>query len=334
MHICHISMLLLAVASAGASVLPNHQAPLIKPNAPGDNITQRQFDDFEELSRIVDIAYCVGTMNTGIDPPFQCLSYCKDFPSFELVETWNTGMTLSDSCGFVALSQPPAKPRIIVAFRGTYSIVNALADLSLARQEYLPYPSDGHSIEKEKCEGCTVHAGFLESWSQTEKIISPIVEELVKAYPEHRLTLVGHSLGGAVAALAGLDFKGRGWDPVVTTFGEPKSGNRELAGFFNRRFSSEQYRRITHINDPVPLVPFASLGYHHHAHEYFISKHDLPYAKEDVRQCEGSEDPTCVAGTSFNVLQALTGHRDYFHRLGLCLPADWVHHQWTGGELR
>lgn len=206
----------------GQPALNTHRAPRHT-----QNITQPLFDDLEELSRIVDIAYCVGTLNVGIEPPFQCLSFCKDFPSFELIQTWNTGLTLADSCGYIALSQPPAVPRIIIAFRGTYSLINALADLSLAHQEYLPYPSDG------KCEGCTVHAGFLESWAQTKRIILPVVEMLVGAYPDHQLTLVGHSLGGAVAALAGLDFRGQGWDPIVTTFGEPKSGNRELAGYFN-----------------------------------------------------------------------------------------------------
>lgn len=231
--------LLLATARAASAILPQSSPPSGNSSSSNGNITQAQFDNFEELARIVDIAYCVGTMNTGIDTPFECLSYCKDFPSFELVQTWNTGMALSDSCGFVALSQPPAQRRIIVAFRGTYSIVNALADLSLTRQEYIPYPSDGHSTErKEKCGNCTVHAGFLESWSQTEKVVAPVVAELVRAYPEHELTLLGHSMGGTVAALAALDFKARGWDPVVTTFGEPKAGNRELADYFNRVDSS------------------------------------------------------------------------------------------------
>lgn len=236
--IFRLALLLVTTTGPASATVPQERI-LPQSSSLASNITQSQFDDFEELARIVDIAYCVGTMNTGIDTPFDCLSYCKDFPSFELVQTWNTGMTLSDSCGFVALSQPPARRRIVVAFRGTYSIINALADLSLARQAYMPYPSDGHTIEREKkCDGCTVHTGFLESWSQTEKIVAPVVAELVRAYPQHELTLVGHSLGGAVAALAALDFKARGWDPVVTTFGEPKTGNRELANYFNRVDSS------------------------------------------------------------------------------------------------
>lgn len=41
------------------------------------------FNSLEELSRLVDISYCVGT--TGVQQPFQCLSRCIEFPDLELV---------------------------------------------------------------------------------------------------------------------------------------------------------------------------------------------------------------------------------------------------------
>ena len=52
-------------------------------SAPDRNISIDLFDDLEELSRIVDISYCVGT--TGIRKPFQCASRCQDFDGFQLV---------------------------------------------------------------------------------------------------------------------------------------------------------------------------------------------------------------------------------------------------------
>lgn len=79
-----------------------------------------------------------------------------------------------------------------------------------------------------------MHSGFFESWQQSKMLIEDLIQELVMLYPEYQLTLVGHSLGGAVAALAGLDFHGRGWEPVVTTFGEPKVGNKQLAKYFDK----------------------------------------------------------------------------------------------------
>lgn len=79
----------LSVFSA-ASVLqalgsPLSQTPLQETGlySSGRNISADLFAELEELSRIVDISYCVGT--TGIQKPFLCASRCPDFPAFELV---------------------------------------------------------------------------------------------------------------------------------------------------------------------------------------------------------------------------------------------------------
>ena len=46
-------------------------------------VSQSLFNSLEELARLVDISYCVGS--TGIQKPFNCLSRCNDFQGFELV---------------------------------------------------------------------------------------------------------------------------------------------------------------------------------------------------------------------------------------------------------
>ena len=46
-------------------------------------VSQKLFDSLEELARVVDISYCVGS--SGVHEPFQCLSRCKDFEGFELI---------------------------------------------------------------------------------------------------------------------------------------------------------------------------------------------------------------------------------------------------------
>ncbi|KAI5810211.1 Alpha/Beta hydrolase protein [Peziza echinospora] len=306
----------------------------LSPYRARDNISVDLFNELEELARIVDISYCVGY--SGIKAPFKCLSRCEEFPSFQLIGTWNTGPYLADSCGYVALSHPPAPKRIIMAFRGTYSLSNAIADLSLGKQEYLPYPSDGHSTpsmfssssnnstdDDGKCEDCAVHSGFLESWRQAEKLIGETVKGLVEVWKKERgyeLVLVGHSLGGAVAALAGLEFVAKGYGPIVTTFGEPKIGNEALANYLNNRFTPATYRRVTHVDDPIPLLPLNEWGFSAHKTEYYITKPDTPPSPRDVLQCEGNDDKECVAGGKVNVLQLFWAHRDYFHRLGVCLP--------------
>lgn len=291
-----------------------------------------------------------------------------------LPQTWNTGVFLSDSCGYIAISHLQSSPRIIVAFRGTYSITNTIIDLSTFPQEYIPYPGgdddDDDRIDKSarkrsgneetaRCENCTVHAGFMTSWRHTRPYVVPHLQNLLKEYPGYQLTLVGHSLGGAVAAIASLEFHAHGWNPQVTTFGEPRVGNSGLTQFIDEVFpansqlnGSGMYRRVTHVNDPVPLLPLSEWGYQMHAGEIFISKPDLPPSIFDLHYCKGNEDPKCIAGAEahasinspskrdmqgfkeqekrdqshwvippqFRIWQLLFAHRDYFWRLGLCIP--------------
>jgi len=339
------------------------QQPLLRGNDT-TLISQALFWELEELARIVDISYCVGTAGLGIQKPFKCASRCgdRDFETFELVTAWNTGPFLSDSCGYIALSHSRTNPRLILAFRGTYSVANTIADLSTIPQEYVPYPGDDDDdtsdfiapvldvdddappAEPPKCENCTVHTGFYSSWLNTRKVVLPHVSKAMEKYPDYKLVLVGHSLGGAIATLAGLDFKARGWEPHVTTFGEPRLGNKHFNKYVDERFGittdhdHNKLHRVTHVGDPVPLLPLSEWGFSMHSEEIFISESSLPFSVADIHYCKGDEDTHCIAGsdedkpawgvpTRFKFWQLFFAHRDYFWRLGLCLPGgnprDW-----------
>ena len=404
------ALLLLSPFVAGFAPPPLVGQPLWRTAKADDGtppgVSNRFFAHLERLSRLVDITYCVGTM--GLWRPFECVSRCKDFPTLELVETWNTGPLMSDSCGYIAVDHGAqldprspdggsAAPRegqdksgaIIVAFRGTYSITNTVVDLSTVPQAYVPYLSpedEGNKPPKEpshKCENCTVHMGFLASWKIARENVLPTLKPLVARYPSYPIHLVGHSLGGAVAALAALEMKViLGWPNLtVTTFGEPRVGNAGFVGYLDEAFEllegqdnlmdaePRAYRRVTHINDPVPLLPLSEWGYRSHAGEVFISKPDLAPEPKDVRSCVGDYDPKCIAGSEgerpglssssvatreagaqipllaarrslgfpsrLKLWQLFFAHRDYFWRLGLCVPGgdpfDWSRDRYSGG---
>ena len=240
--------------------------------------------------------------------------------------------------------------RVIVAFRGTYSIANTIVDLSTIPQEYVPYPnspdnetdpaqppssSNGHrrqrlldwlrrpwwlrstsgtvdSEEPSKCDNCTVHTGFWTSWENTRPHILPHITHLRRKFPDYQLHLVGHSLGGAVAALAALEFDRLGHNPTITTFGEPRVGNAGLRNWIDWTFSlpsehltsagesnkyqAGRYRRITHVDDPVPLLPLQEWSYRAHSGEVYISNPALQPRVSDLRLCYGDEDVNCIAG--------------------------------------
>ena len=386
------SVILLTVNAA------QHQAPTISPAL---------FSELEEFARIVDISYCVGITSWGIVKPFSCLSRCSDFPDFELVTTWDTGPFLSDSCGFLAFDH--GKHRIIVAFRGTYSIANTVVDMATIPQKYEPYPcpdGDGDDDDDDvtddnaqtviglrealwegtigrsfarrdpalssptaPCANCTVHLGFHRAWQHTRHEMLHDLRTAMASQPDYQLHLVGHSLGGAVAALAALEAQARGWHPIVTTFGEPRVGNDAFVRFLDARFGllvprtddapALSFRRVTHVNDPVPLLPLTEWCYAMHAGEIHITKDPLSPDVADVVRCTGDADPRCSAGQDASMSEAksaafasrgggllawvwseiedvatepwgippryrlwelMSAHRDYFWRLGLCVP--------------
>ncbi|EAQ93337.1 hypothetical protein CHGG_01572 [Chaetomium globosum CBS 148.51] len=56
------------------------------------------------------------------------------------------------------------------------------------------------------------------------------------------------------------------------------------------------YRRVTHVGDPVPLLPLTEWGYRSHAGEIYIEKSNLPPGPEDLRLCRGDNDSNCMGG--------------------------------------
>lgn len=155
-------------------------------------------------------------------------------------------------------------------------------------------------------------------------------------------------------------------DVVVTTFGEPRAGNEGFVKFVDAVFNlhddkdplSRSYRRVTHTGDPVPLLPPGEWGYKSHAGEIHITKSSLPPSEKDLKFCLGDDDQDCSASedsipeqvisrltpsshgdasaahihvrgipTRFKLWELFFSHRDYFWRLGLCVPggdpANW-----------
>lgn len=155
----------------------------------------------------------------------------------------------------------------------------------------------------------------MASWLNTRSTVLAHVSAARAQYPDYEVTLAGHSLGGAVAALAGLEMHLKGWNPTVTTFGEPMVGNQRFAEHLDEQFQvgphskavdelsrAQRFRRVTHVDDPVPLLPLAEWGYAAHSGEIFISQPSLPPSIGDVQSCVGSQDPRCIAGSDTTVL--------------------------------
>lgn len=143
-------------------------------------ISKALFDDFNDLAKIVDITNCLQT-SEGISYPFECNSFCKEFPELKLLKQWNTADDLGDSYGFIAISHQKGKERIVIAFAGTYSLGNAIIDLSATPENYVLL-SSGIGGALENCPGCKVHGDFHKEWLKTGELIGATVGELVTQY--------------------------------------------------------------------------------------------------------------------------------------------------------
>lgn len=89
--------------------------------------------------------------------------------------------------------------------------------------------------------------------------------------------------------------KNAGLPVTAYTFGEPRVGNQAYADTFNAAFPAGSSFRVTHNDDPVPLVPPQGAlfgGYVHEANEFFINTEGIADASNIVI-CQGDEDGSC-----------------------------------------
>ncbi|XP_010666399.2 probable feruloyl esterase A isoform X2 [Beta vulgaris subsp. vulgaris] len=191
---------------------------------------------------------------------------------------------------------------IIVAFRGTqeHSIQNWVEDLYW-KQLDLDYPDMPEAM---------VHHGFYYAYHNTtlRPGVVDAVKRAKKVFGELDLLVIGHSMGGAMAAICALDLTVHHdmRNVKVTTFGQPRIGNEAFASYYTQFVPNTI--RVTHEHDMVPHLPpyypyFRQKTYHHFPREvwlYNIGFGSLVYTVEKVCDRSG-EDPSCsrsVMGSS------------------------------------
>ncbi|KAI9761622.1 MAG: hypothetical protein M1840_001738 [Geoglossum simile] len=160
----------------------------------------------------------------------------------------------ADATGFVAVDE--TNHLVVLSFRGSVTASNWITN---AQIEF---------YQTELCDNCQAHLGFWHSWISVR---SQVLDTLTAGnlFPSHKLIVTGHSLGGAIATLAISELRYLGYNATLYTFGAPMAGNQELATYISNQPGGNY--RITHFNDPVPLLPPPSLGFAHTAPEYWIS---------------------------------------------------------------
>ncbi|KAJ2817289.1 hypothetical protein GGI24_005448, partial [Coemansia furcata] len=133
--------------------------------------------------------------------------------------TWSTAMP-AFSRGYIGVNHHLRQ--VIVAFRGTTHIMDVLADAQVAQTQWPAHIS-----------GSGVHLGFLLAYLSARQTVQAAVQALMADLAGYSVTFVGHSLGGAQAVLAFVDYCQRAecgsGNAGVVTFGAPRVGNQPFA---------------------------------------------------------------------------------------------------------
>lgn len=157
--------------------------------------------------------------------------------------------------GFVAVGKfvPGVEREVFVCFRGTHFPQDWLKNVDLPLVDYSflsPVPGG-------------VHVGFQAVYETIRESVKNAIEE-AGSLP---LTIVGHSLGGALATLCALDAdiaKLASGQPRVFSFASPRVGDGEFRDAFDKQVPEcmrivNKPDVVTHVPLPLPHIPLPQL---------------------------------------------------------------------------
>lgn len=171
--------------------------------------------------------------------PQACIDLCimayDPNPTYKQSQTVRFGSTPRGITSALISNSLRTPGEIIVAFRGTMGLLDWLIDL-----DAIP-TLDGF------------HQGFAEA---TDTLIPQIIPLL---RPGNKVVFTGHSLGGAMAAIAAARLHQMCDITNVITFGQPRIGKQSAVNML----AGLDWDRYVHGNDVVPTVPPTEFGFVH-----------------------------------------------------------------------
>jgi hypothetical protein len=199
---------------------------------------------------------------------FASASYCP--PSTTLA--WNCGPACNQLSGFKPVASGgdgaivqywfvgyhPALSSIVVVYQGTdpFKILPIITDLNF----FLQTPDQ--SLFPGLSSGAKVHNGFHDAYKLSQANVLAAVKKASTTYATKKVTVVGHSMGAALATLSAASMKlrlGSDYTFKVVGYGKPRVGNQAWVTWVNSNLPD--LTRINNKDDPVPILPGRSLGY-------------------------------------------------------------------------
>lgn len=207
-------------------------------------------------ARLSSIAYCP----QSIIDSWSCEN-CRYFDMQMISTFWD-----SETSTYAYFLYDVMNDHHVLVFEGSQDANDFMIDLQFSK--LIPYKS--HPTAK-------VHSGF---WKAYTSIREEILGLMVGV---DTLLVTGHSLGGALSTIAGLDIMEElnFTNVYITTFGSPRVGNED----FVKLFVKLNVFRITHGQDPVVHLPPVLLGFEHAPVEIFYPNNTMSYEVCETNDC-------------------------------------------------
>ncbi|THH30720.1 hypothetical protein EUX98_g3455 [Antrodiella citrinella] len=298
------SLLLLAFAvSAKAAAVPTSVHSAIASVAEPDSARRSDFtsfaadtvttlsaeelEDFAPYTQFARAAYCPSSKLTNWD----CGEACEANSGFQPTLTGGDGNAVQ----LYFVGYWPEENSVVVSHEGTdpTQFLSLLTDANLAQENLNTslFPGVDDSV--------WVHSGFADQQALTGPIVLAETKRLIAAKGATTVTLVGHSLGGALAEMDAVYMTLNLPSNIhvkAVTYGTPRVGNAAWASFFDA--TVPDFVRVNNEKDLIPIVPGRGLGYAHpHGEVHIVSPGDAVACSPD----DDATDSACTIATVPNI---------------------------------
>ncbi|KAI0364330.1 lipase [Pilatotrama ljubarskyi] len=271
-----LGALILATFSVACAVaLPSSGSQRAATLLPPDQVSA-----FKPYSHYASTAFCQPASTLS----WTCGANCDSNPSFIPVASGGDGVITQ----YWYVGYDPILSEVIVAHQGTDvdKIVPDLTDVDIVL-----LPLDEHLFPEVE-PPILVHQGFAATHSRSAPHVLEAVKTAMARFGTTAITVVGHSLGAAIALLDTVYLPLHLTDATVryVGYGLPRVGNSAFANYVDSLPISVTH--ITNREDPIPVLPPMALGFHHPSGEVHIQQ------SGDWVACPGQDNPSkdCSVG--------------------------------------
>ncbi|KAG8782222.1 hypothetical protein FRC16_002662 [Serendipita sp. 398] len=184
-------------------------------------LSSAEVEAFTPYTLFASAGYCT----PNITLTWSCGTVCDKLAGFKPVASGGNG----GSVQYWYVGYYPALSSIVVGYQGTkldeIQALITVADFALTAPSQTLFPG--------LPSGAQAHGGFLNAYAGSQASVLAAVQSASSTYGTKKITLVGHSLGAALATISAASMKlrlGSSWTFKVVGYGQPRGMTIRVQG--------------------------------------------------------------------------------------------------------